>query len=369
MRRRSIFVSLAFFIGAACTPSIELSAISEDPNGLDVYVDTETRKIRIVGSSTVAPFATTVAEQFGAVSGFPTPIVEITGTGGGFETFCQGLGPVQPSIVNASRPIKPSEQLACAASGITDLVEIKIGFDGIVLANAKTAASFDLTKEQIYLGLAAELPDDAGNWVKNPYKRWADISPSLPDLKILVSGPPSTSGTRDAFLTLAMESGAKTLPVMAALAETDPNAFYDRVHRLRSDGAWIDSGENDSAIIQTLLKNPDSIGVLGFSFLGQNPDRIKGAKIDGVAPIFDEIANGNYKISRSLFFYVKKQNSPYVPGLAEFVSEFTQQDVWGPSGYLAEKGLIPLPKAERQLIRQTALNLTTLAPIEVEAAD
>lgn len=367
MRSRSIFVSLIFFISAACAPSVDLSAIPESPNGLDVYVDTETRKIRIVGSSTVAPFATTVAEQFGAVSVFPTPIVETTGTGGGFETFCQAIGPAQPSIVNASRPIDQSERQACAASGITELVEIKIGFDGIVLANAKTAASFDLTKEQIYLGLAAEIPDDSEGWIKNPHERWADISPNLPDLKILVSGPPSTSGTRDAFVSLAMESGAKTLPVMAALAESDPDAFYDRVHRLRSDGAWIDSGENDSAIVQTLLRNSESIGVLGFSFLGQNQDRIKGAKIDGVTPIFEKIANGNYKVSRSLYFYVKKQNIPYVPGLAEYVAEFTQQDVWGPSGYLAEKGLIPLPEAERQKVRQTALTLTPLAPLKLEA--
>lgn len=348
-------------LAMACSPSTDLSSLDEAGTPETANTGAETQKIKIVGSSTVSPFSTSVAEQFGATSQYPTPIVESTGTGGGFKAFCQGIGPNVPSISNASRPIKASERELCASSGVTELVEVKIGFDGIVLANAKTAPDLNLTKEQIYRALAAELPDGEGGWMANPHKTWSDVSSDLPDIDILVSGPPPTSGTRDAFVEIAMEGGAKALPELAALKESDSAEFKRRAHTIRNDGAWIDSGENDTAIVQTLLKSDDSVGILGFSFLEQNRDRIKGAEIAGVPPVFDEIASGNYKISRSMYFYVKKQNLTSVPGIDAYVAEFTSEGAWGPDGYLAEKGLIPLPEAERAAEREAALAMEVMA--------
>lgn len=317
-------------------------------------------RIRIVGSSTVAPFATTVAEQFGAATRHATPIVETTGTGGGFKAFCQAVGPNQPSISNASRKVKPSEIRLCREAGITELVEVKIGYDGIVLANSKTGPVFDLTKEEIYRALADRLPDSEGGWTANPNERWSDISPDLPDAEILVYGPPPTSGTRDAFVEIAMEGGAVELPALARLKDQDGEAFDKRAHTIRTDGAWIDSGENDTQIIQTLIKNPAALGVLGFSFLEQNGDRVKAADVGGITPTFENIASGDYRVSRSMYIYVKKQNVPLVPGLVDFLEEFTREDAWGPEGYLAEKGLIPLPPEMRRSVREHALELRTL---------
>lgn len=319
-------------------------------------------RIKIVGSSTVAPFSTTVAEQFGAATRFSTPIVETTGTGGGFKAFCQAIGPNQPSISNASRRVKPSEVELCRAAGITDLVEVKIGFDGIVLANSKAGPPFDLTKVEIYRALAAELPDGEGGFEPNPNKRWSDVSPDLPDEEIKVYGPPPTSGTRDAFVEIAMEMGAEAIPELAALKESDEEAFVKKAHRLRTDGAWVDSGENDAAIIQNLIKNPSVLGVLGYSFLEQNADRVKASQINGVEATFQNIASGDYKISRSMYFYVKGQNEPLVPGLVPFIDEFTSPDAWGPEGYLAEKGLIPLPPDVREQVRKDALALVPMEP-------
>lgn len=316
--------------------------------------------IKIVGSSTVAPFATTVAEQFGASSLFPTPIVETTGTGGGFKAFCQGIGADQPSISNASRPIKASERELCKKAGITELAVVRIGFDGIVIANARSGASFDLSKRDIYTALADELPDGQGGFMKNPNKMWSDVNPALPALKIQVFGPPPTSGTRDAFVELAMEKGALDYPALKALKSEDKAAFKSRAHTLRTDGAWIDAGENDTQIVQTLVKNPDALGIFGYSFLEENADRVKGAMIGGIAPTFENIADGSYGISRSMYFYVKKQNLPLVQGVEAYIDEFTSEGAWGPDGYLAEKGLIPLPDADRAAERAHALALETM---------
>ncbi len=343
---------------AACGDD-QLSAFDGRPVGPPPPLG-QAEKIRIVGSSTVAPFTTTVAEQFGAATRFSIPIVETTGTGGGFKAFCGGVGPDEPSISNASRRIKPSEIGLCREAGVTELVEVKIGFDGIVLANAKGGLDFDFTKEEIYRALADELPDGRGGWMKNPHLRWSDVAGHLPDEPIQVSGPPPTSGTRDAFVEIAMEEGALALPELAALKTADEDEFKRRAHTVRSDGAWVDSGENDTAIIQTLIKNPAALGVLGFSFLDQNGDRVKASLVNGIEPTFDNIASGDYKVSRSMYFYVKKQNVPLVPGLADFIEEFTEEDAWGPVGYLAEKGLIPLPQAEREAVRQRARSLEVM---------
>lgn len=347
-------LTLSFML-SACGPSIDLSSIPEQQDAMPVYAIGQAQKIKIVGSSTVAPFATTVAEQFGASSEHAAPIVETTGTGGGFKAFCNAIGPDEPSIVNASRKIKAGEQALCTEAGIIDPLEVKIGYDGIVLANSKSGPDLNLTKANIFLALAANLPDGAGDWQKNPYRTWQEIDPDLPDTRILVSGPPPTSGTRDAFAEIAMENGALALPEMQALKEQDLEIFIARAHEVRNDGAWIDSGENDSAIINTLLRNEDAIGVLGYSFLEQNLDRVKAANVGDVAPTFENIASGQYGVSRSMYFYVKLEHIALVPGLAGYVSEFTQEDAWGADGYLAEKGLIPLLPDERLAVRSAVL--------------
>ena len=352
---RLIFYSLCALCVAACGASTNLSAIEEQIDAPPIYGVGETQKIKIVGSSTVAPFATTVAEQFGASSIHSAPIVETTGTGGGFKIFCDAIGPDEPSVVNASRKIKPSEHELCRESGILDPLEVKIGYDGIVLANSKSGPDLNLTKAQIFQALAANLPDGEGGWIKNPHRTWQDVDPALPETRILVSGPPPTSGTRDAFAELAMENGALALPEMQALKESDPETFTARAREVRNDGAWIDSGENDSSIINTLLRNEDAVGVLGYSFLEQNLDRVKAAKVGGVDPTFENIASNAYGVSRSMYFYVKTENTMLVPGLADYVTEFTEEDAWGPDGYLVAKGLIPLLPDERVQVREAAL--------------
>jgi phosphate transport system substrate-binding protein len=346
-------ISLAWV--SACEPKVDLSAIPEQEGATPVFAIGEAQKIKIVGSSTVAPFSTTVAEQFGAISSHPAPIVETTGTGGGFKAFCNAIGPDEPSIVNASRKIKDSERSLCAKSGVTDPVEVKIGYDGIVIANAKGGPDLNLTKAEIYRALAANLPDGVGGWVKNPNRTWRDVNPDLPNMRILVSGPPPTSGTRDAFVEIALENGALEFSQMMALRDRDIEQFRARAHEIRNDGAWIDSGENDSSIINALLRNEDAVGVLGYSFLEQNLDRVKAAKISGVAPSFENIISGEYGVSRSMYFYVKRENLPLVPGLTDYVTEFTEEDAWGPNGYLADKGLIPLLIEERMRVRNEAL--------------
>jgi phosphate transport system substrate-binding protein len=323
----------------------------------------EAEKIKIVGSSTVSPFATAVAEQFGAATRWPTPVVETTGTGGGFKAFCLGTGPSQPSISDASRPIKEGERALCAANGVNDPAEIRIGYDGIVIANSKAGPDFDITKAQLYRALAMDLPDGEGGFVPNPYKSWNDVSPDLPDEPILVFGPPPTSGTRDAFVELGMEYGALEDPQMSALRDLDEAAFLQRAHTIRTDGAWIDFGENDAAVVQALTKTPAAIGILGFSFLEQNSDRVKAGLLAGVSPDFEHIKDGDYGLSRMLFIYIKRENLGFVPGIAEFVAEFVSDGAMGPDGYLLEKGLIPLTDEDRTAEQSRA------AALKAEAED
>lgn len=318
------------------------------------------REIRIVGSSTVFPFSTTVAEQFGANSNFPTPIVEQNGTGAGLKLFCSGVGQGFPDIANASRRMKGSEWDLCRANQVTDIVEVPIGFDGIVLANAKRSEPFDLSLRELFLGLAREVPVN-GRLVPNPYKRWSDVSADLPDVPIQVFGPPPSSGTRDAFLELAMAPGARSFPELAEIEEDDPALFTEIAHAVREDGHWINAGENDGAIVLRLTRNPDALGVFGFAFLLQNEDRLRGALIDGVRPSFQEIVSGRYEISRSIFFYVKKAHLSIVSGLQEFIAEFTSEKSWGEDGYLIDKGLIPLPAAERKAAAEASRGMIPMA--------
>lgn len=316
-------------------------------------------QIRIVGSSTVFPFSTAVAEAFGSNGSFKTPVVESTGSGGGLKLFCAGDDMNTPDITNSSRRIKKSEVETCAKNGVTEITEVKIGYDGIVLANSKESAPFNLTKKQIFAALAKQVPID-GKLVDNPYKTWSDIDPSLPNVKIEVLGPPPTSGTRDAFVELGMEGGAKEFDVLAALKKADGKAFKAAAHSIREDGAYIEAGENDNLIVQKLEANKDAVGIFGFSFLDQNSDKLQGALVGGIEPTFENIADGQYGISRSLFFYVKDTHVGQVPGIQEFIAEFTSEKAFGEFGYLTEKGLIPLTDAEREKVRSDALALAPL---------
>ncbi len=317
-------------------------------------------QIQIVGSSTVFPFSTSVAEQFGQKTSFKTPVVESTGSGGGMKLFCSGVGEGSPDITNASRRIKENEFKLCLENGVTP-VEVQIGFDGIVLANAKQGPDLSITRQQIFLALAKEIPDASGKMIANPYKTWADVDPSLPNIKIEVLGPPPTSGTRDAFAEIALEGGAAKIATLAALKKSDKNAFKKIAHAIREDGAYVEAGENDNLIIQKLEANSNAFGVFGFSFLDQNGDKVKGATVNGVEPEFENIAAGDYDISRSLYFYVKKEHVGVIPGIEEFVTEFTDEDTWGEEGYLADKGLIPLPDDERETIAESAVAMTPMS--------
>ena len=318
--------------------------------------------ISIVGSSTVYPFATVVAERFGKTTSFKTPKIESTGSGGGFKLFGAGVGVEHPDITNASRAIKSSEKEMCKKNGVTEIVEVKIGYDGIVLANSKKAPLMKVSRRDIFLALAKNVPDpkNPGQLIANPYKTWKDVNPDLPDVAIEVLGPPPTSGTRDAFAELALEGGAKSFDFIAAMKAKDKKQYKAVCHTVREDGAYIEAGENDNLIVQKLDANPNAFGVFGFSFLDQNADKIQGSAIDGVQPTFEAIADGKYPLSRPLFFYVKKAHVGQIPGIEEYLKEFTSEKAWGPEGYLSEKGLIPMPEAERKKYRQVVENLTPM---------
>jgi len=315
-------------------------------------------QIRIVGSSTVYPFTTAVAEQFGRTGG-KTPVVESTGTGGGLKLFCSGVGVEFPDITNASRRIKKTEVEQCAQNGVKDIVEVKIGYDGIVIANAKKGARVSLTREQIFKALAKQVPVN-GKLVDNPYKTWDQIDPSLPKAKIEVLGPPPTSGTRDAFVELVMEESCKKVPEIEALKD-DKKAHAAACKSVREDGAFIEAGENDNLIVQKLDANPNAFGIFGYSFLDQNKDKVQGSIVEGAEPSYENIADGKYPVSRPMFFYVKKAHVGQIPGIQEFVTEFTSDKAWGPDGYLADKGLIAMPDAERKDWATKAQGLSPLS--------
>ncbi len=316
-------------------------------------------EIRIVGSSTVFPFSTAVAEEFGQVTDYPTPVVESTGSGGGLKLFCSGIGVDHPDIANSSRRIKSSEVKNCAENGVLEIVEVKIGFDGIVIANSKAAPMARLTLRQLWLALAKQVPVD-GVLADNPNHLWADVDGSLPAEPIEVLGPPPTSGTRDAFVELAMESGCKTFKEMLMLENNDKSVFKSLCHAIREDGAYVEAGENDNLIVQKLQANPQALGIFGFSFLEQNRDIIQGSSINGVVPEFDSITNGSYPVSRSMYFYIKSAHVSVIPGIEEFINAFMHEDASGEYGYLTDKGLIPLDEKEREEVRAAALELTPL---------
>jgi len=313
-----------------------------------------------VGSSTVFPFTTRVAENYAKKTGSKAPKVESLGTGGGFKMFCGGMGDNFPDVANASRPMKKSEFDACAAKGVKDIVEIKIGFDGIVIAMDKAAPNYNFKLEHLFLGLSDTVLR-GGKFVKNPYKAWNHVGAGLPATKILVYGPPPTSGTRDAWLELGVEAGALRFPTAKALKAKDEQQFKQTVDPMRKDGGWVDAGENDNAIVGTLTKTPGALGVFGYSFLEENGDRVKAAAVDGVAPTVATITSGQYPISRSLFIYVKKGQIGVTKGLQEYVNEFVSDAATGRGGYLQSRGLIPLPAGQHDGNKETAAKLPPMA--------
>lgn len=322
--------------------------------------------IEVVGSSTVYPFATAVAEKFGKKTDFKTPKIESTGSGGGIKLFCKGIGTAHPDVTNSSRRMKAGEFTMCQENGVKDIVEVLIGYDGIAFANSTKSQQFELTRKDIYLALAKDVPNPDGSetFVPNPYKTWQDVNSSLPAQAIEVLGPPPTSGTRDAFVELALEGGCKKYDWVKALKKADKPAYKARCHSIREDGAYIEAGENDNLIVNKLEANPSAFGVFGFSFLEQNADKVQGSVVDGFEPTFESIASGDYTVSRPLYFYVKKAHIGVIPGIVEYLSEFTADSTWGEEGYLADKGMIPLDEDKRAVIGASVNGLQTLEGIE-----
>jgi len=326
--------------------------------------------IYIVGSSTVYPFSTVVAERFGRATGFKTPKVESTGSGGGLKLFCDGVGVAFPDITNSSRAIKASELENCARHGVTDIVEVKIGYDGIVIANSLLGDSIALSRRDIFLALAREVPGDTeGDLIDNPYRTWRDVNPGLPAIRIEVLGPPPTSGTRDAFVELVMEGGCRSFSWINSLARTDKARYKEICQTIREDGAFVEAGENDNLIVHKLVANPSAFGIFGFSFLDQNADLVRGAPIDGTEPTFESIADGSYPVSRPLYFYVKNSHVDVIPGLRGFLREFTSDRAWGDDGYLSDRGLIPMPIAERGDMAAAVSSLTPLVQAKYQTGD
>jgi phosphate transport system substrate-binding protein len=350
-------VSKRFLLSAAAAVALVATAVPAQAQAARDFIN-------VVGSSTVYPFTTTVAEQFGRQGKFKTPKVESTGTGGGIKLFCNGVGVQHPDVANASRRMNAGEFDTCGKNGVKDIIEIKIGFDGLTISESKKGPSFALTRKQIYFALAKQIPDPANptSLIANPYKTWKDIDPSLPAIKIEMLGPPPTSGTRDSFHELYMEAGCRTFPWLNTLRGMDEKRFRRICHTMREDGAFIEAGENDNLIVQKIEANPNSLGIFGFSFLEENLDQLRGLKIDGVEPTFETIASGKFPAARPLFIYVKKAHIGVIPGLKEFMDEYVSDKAIGAEGYLSDKGLVPLPKSDLARSRASVKALTTFRP-------
>ena len=346
MQRKSVFTAAVVALAVA---------------GMAAAASAQSRDyIQIVGSSTVYPFTTVVAEQFGKTTKFKTPKVESTGSGGGLKLFCAGVGVEHPDMTNSSRRIKKSEVALCAKNGVKEVVEMKVGYDGIAVANSKKAKALNLTPRDLYLALAKDVPAnaDGSKLQANPYKTWKDVNPKLPALKIEVLGPPPTSGTRDAFVELVMDTGCGTFSAIKKMSKKPRRAAC---RTMREDGAFVEAGENDNLIVQKLAANADAFGIFGFSFLDQNTDKLRGAAINGVKPEFETIADGSYPVSRPLFVYIKKAHLDVIAGMREFLAEYASEKAWGDEGYLTDKGLIPMPKKERAMFSSDVKNLKNLA--------
>ena len=323
-------------------------------------------QIQVVGSSTVYPYTQAVAEEFGKKTGKKAPVVESTGTGGGMKIFCQGVGEANPDLTGASRAMKKSEWEQCTKNGVTDITELQIGYDGLSVAQSKKGKPIDLSKAQLYLALASEIPD-GDKLVPNPHKKWSDVDKSLPDVAITVYGPPPTSGTRDAFVELALHEGCKALDYYkqkkGELEKADFDKFVtETCTKMRQDGPFIEAGENDNLIVQRIEADPNALGIFGYSFLYENQDKLQGVKVGGVEPSFDTIADGTYGLSRPLFIYIKNAHRKVIPGLNEFVAEYTSDEAMGPDGYLHERGLVVLAPDALKEAQERAKNGEKMAP-------
>jgi phosphate transport system substrate-binding protein len=321
-------------------------------------------QIRIVGSSTVFPYTQAVAEEF-ANQGGAAPVVESTGTGGGMQIFCAGVGADHPDITGASRAMKKSEYELCVQNGVTDITEALIGYDGLAIAiSRKNEFDWNLTLTEVYMALAAKVPVN-GELVDNPYKMWNEINPALPATAILAYGPPPTSGTRDAFVELAMHKGCEGTDYAKALKEAGDKDAYGKFveedcSRMRQDGPFVEAGENDNLIVQRLEADPNAVGIFGYSFLFENLDKLKDVKINGVEASQETIATFEYPISRPLYIYIKNAHRGVIPGLNEFIATYGAADAMGPGGYLEERGLVVLSDdklAEVQKAMADAVNM------------
>ena len=339
-------VALAGTIAAVSTPAMARDTIS------------------IVGSSTVYPFATVVAERFGTKTEYSTPKLESTGSGGGMKLFCQGIGTQHPDITNASRRMKTSEYDLCMSNGVTDITEFRIGSDGIVIASSQEAQNLDITLETLFLALGKKVPnpDNEKELIENPYEKWSDIDSSLPNVAIRVMGPPPTSGTRDSFNELALQGGCEDLPAVADMSEDDMEAVCQSV---REDGAFIEAGENDNLIVQKLIDDDSLYGVFGYSFLEENSDRLQAATLNGVVPTVEAIAADEYPVARSLFFYVKKAHIGVIPGIKGYIEEFVSPAAMGRNGYLKSVGLIVPPREALMDLQDKAANMPNLQKSEL----
>jgi phosphate transport system substrate-binding protein len=340
------------------TKTLALAAAAVAAGSLVSVNAASAREIKIVGSSTVFPYTQAVAEEF-AKKGGKAPTVESTGTGGGMKVFCQGVGEQHPDITGASRAMKKSEQELCAKNGVTDITEVLLGYDGLSVANSRKGKKFSVTKEQLYKALASKVPVE-GKLAENPYKKWSDIDKSLPDIAITVYGPPPTSGTRDAFVELVFhETCEKTKDAYWEGARKDKEAFGKALKSdctaMRTDGPFIEAGENDNLIVQRLDADANAVGIFGYSFLFENQDKLQALQVGGIDPSMETIASGAYGISRPLYIYVKNAHRSVIKGMDDFIKEYVSTAAMGAGGYLSERGLVALPKDGLAKVQEAAL--------------
>ncbi|HET8849702.1 MAG TPA: substrate-binding domain-containing protein [Marinobacter sp.] len=349
MKMNKIFASVAL---AGSVAALSAPAMARDT-------------ISIVGSSTVYPFATVVAERFGTKTDFPTPKLESTGSGGGLKLFCQGVGTQHPDITNASRRMKTSEYDMCMENGVEEITEFRIGSDGIVIASSNQAGELtDLTLQELFLALGKEVPnpENENELIPNPYKMWSEIDSDLPNVAIRVMGPPPTSGTRDSFNELALQGGCEDLPAVANMSEDEMETVCQSI---REDGAFIEAGENDNLIVQRLVDDPELYGVFGYSFFEENADRLQVASLNGVEPTAEAISEDQYPVARSLFFYVKKAHIGVIPGIREYAEEFVSPAAMGENGYLKTIGLIVPTREALMDLQDKAQNMPNLQKSEL----
>ncbi|MDX8381708.1 MAG: substrate-binding domain-containing protein [Ghiorsea sp.] len=343
--------------------TIALAAIAATCFTLGASIAQAEDNIQIVGSSTVYPFSSYTAEALGATGKFKTPVVESTGSGGGMKLFCAGAGMDTPDFTNASRRMKAKEFKKCQKNGVKEITEMVVGYDGIAIAQSKKAPTIALSRKDMMLAVAAEVPNKAGTaLIDNPYHFWNEINPKLPHRAIRVYGPPASSGTRDAFEDMILKHLTKHIDAYTKLYKADKkkNKAYKKFHKVRQDGVYIPSGENDNLIVQKLARDTDALGIFGYSYLEENSDSIAPAIIDGVIPTPSTISGHTYPLSRSLYFYIKKSHIGKVKGMMEYANLFMSNQMIGEDGECTDIGLISLPSADLKAYRADLKSLRNL---------